>query len=85
MSEPPTPAPDDGTPTATHHWIMTIQSDRGRQATSDGGITPGTHSTSADIYSEVLNAMKAYVGSTNCTVIFYSLAPNAIDAPAVAR
>lgn len=70
-------------PAATHHWIMTVQSDRGRQATSDGGITPGTQSTSAAIYSEVLTAMKDYVGSTNCTVLFYSLTPNAIGTQAV--
>ena len=77
------PGPDDGTPqvTVVHHWIMTVQSERGRMATSDGNIliNPATR-TQDDVYTEVLNAMKDYVGSTNCTVLFYSLAPNEISA-----
>ncbi|MFJ3812259.1 hypothetical protein ACIPWE_38590 [Streptomyces sp. NPDC090073] len=60
-----------------HHWVMTIQTADGRQATTDGviDVAPGVH-TRESSYSEVLRAVKQWAGSDNATVLFFALAPN---------
>lgn len=85
----PTPTPDDGTPTSTpdavaHHWLMTVQTNDGRQGTNDGtiGAIPGMH-TRATTYTAVRKAMEEWIGTPNFTVVFFSLELNAISAPAV--
>ncbi|WP_330479966.1 hypothetical protein OG301_39175 (plasmid) [Streptomyces platensis] len=70
-TSPSTPAP------IKHHWVMTIQTADGRQATNDGQIDviPGLH-TRATSYTAVLNGMKEWVGVTDMTVLFFDLQPN---------
>jgi len=80
MSEPQTtePAP------VLYHWIMTVQTDDGRQATNDGtaNVLPGIHSQGVT-YSNVLTEMKKWMGTEQATVVFYRLVPNAIPIPTV--
>lgn len=85
--QPQQPTPEPGAspaPTVTLHWIMTIQTDDGRQGTSDGRIdaTPGTH-TDESTYTTVLHGMKQWMQSDQVTVLFYRLAPNAVSAQPV--
>lgn len=87
MNQQPTPTPDDGTPTpVAHHWIMTVQTSDGRQGTNDGtiGAIPGTH-THATTYTAIRKSMADWMGTTEFTVVFFSLEPNEINAPAVAK
>jgi hypothetical protein len=58
------------------HWIMTVQTNDGRQATNDGKIdaVPGVH-TRETTFQAVRQAMKNVVGTDHFTVLFYSLAP----------
>jgi len=73
------------TETASHpdpitlHWIMTAQTDDGRQGTNDGRIaaTPGVH-THESTYTAVLKAMEEWMGTPHFTVIFFSLTPDQI-------
>jgi hypothetical protein len=59
------------------HWVMTVQTNDGRQATNDGRIKaiPGVH-TRETTYQAVRNAMKDVVGTDHFTVLLFSLAPN---------
>jgi len=61
------------------HWIMTVQTNDGRQVTNDGkvGAVPGLH-TRETTFQAVRDSMKGLVGTDNFTVLFFSLAPNAI-------
>ncbi|WP_045563001.1 hypothetical protein [Streptomyces sp. FxanaA7] len=59
------------------HWVMTVQTNDGRQATNDGRINavPGVH-TQETTYQAVRNAMKDLVGTDHFTVVFFALHPN---------
>lgn len=83
MSEQQTPS--DAPAPVTFHWIMTVQTETGRQGTNDGSVavTPGVD-TDESTYTSVLRAMRQWVGVENVTVLYYRLAPSAISAPAVA-
>lgn len=61
------------------HWIMTVQTNDGRQATNDGkvGAVPGLH-THETTFRAVRDSMKGLVGTDHFTVVFFSLTPNAI-------
>ncbi|MFJ4356892.1 hypothetical protein ACIP25_11545 [Streptomyces massasporeus] len=61
----------------TYHWIMTVQTDDGRQATNDGRINgvPGVH-THETTFQVVRDAMKNVVETDHFTVVFFSLTPN---------
>ena len=63
----------------TFHWVMTVQTHDGRQATNDGKISaiPGVHDHQGT-YQAVRNSMKDLVGTDHFTVVFFSLTPNAI-------
>jgi hypothetical protein len=81
----PTPAQaTNAAPVVAYHWIMTVQTDDGRQGTNDGqiGALPGIH-TDESTYTTVLNGMKKWMETEQVTVVFYRLVPNAISAPAV--
>lgn len=71
----PTSQPDP----ISFHWVMTVQTNDGRQATNDGKISavPGLH-THETTFQAVRNAMKDVVGTDHFTVVFYSLTPNQI-------
>ncbi|MFK4801686.1 hypothetical protein ACI3K5_23765 [Streptomyces sp. MPA0124] len=58
------------------HWVMTVQTNDGRQATNDGKIhaVPGVH-TRETTFQAVRQAMKNVVGTDHFTVLFYALAP----------
>lgn len=60
-----------------YHWVMTVQTADGRQGTNDGlvNVAPGVHSCQST-YSEVLRAMKQWMGVDNVTVLLFSLQPN---------
>jgi hypothetical protein len=60
-----------------HHWIMTVQTTDGRQATSDGPIDviPGMH-THETSYKAVRKSVAAWVGTNEFSVLFFSLTPN---------
>jgi hypothetical protein len=61
----------------TYHWIMTVQTNDGRQATNDGRINgvPGVH-THETTFQVVRDAMKSVVETDHFTVVFFSLTPN---------
>lgn len=56
------------------HWVMTVQTNDGRQATNDGRINaiPGVH-TQETTYQAVRNAMKDLVETDHFTVVFFAL------------
>jgi hypothetical protein len=58
---------------------MTVQTNDGRQGTTDGvvNVTPGID-TQQSTYTEVLRAVKQWVGTENVTVLFYAVAPNTL-------
>ncbi|MEU3613474.1 hypothetical protein ABZ725_14320 [Streptomyces sp. NPDC006872] len=64
-------------PGTIHHWVMTVQADDGRQGTTDGviNVVPGVHTREAT-YSEVLRAVKQWIGSDSVTVLYFALQPN---------
>ena len=72
-----TAAPANQPDPITLHWIMTAQTDDGRQGTNDGRIaaTPGVH-THESTYTAVLKAMEEWMGTPHFTVTFFSLTPN---------
>jgi hypothetical protein len=74
-AKPPTTAghPDE----VIHHWIMTVETNDGRQGTNDGviGAIPGEH-THQSTYSAVRQAMRQWIGTDDFTVVFYSLNRN---------
>lgn len=59
------------------HWVMTVLTSDGRQATNDGRINaiPGVH-TRETSYQAVRKSMKDLVRTDNFTVVFFSLTPN---------
>ncbi|MEV5915731.1 hypothetical protein AB0M00_43475 [Streptomyces chartreusis] len=61
------------------HWVMTVQTNDGRQATNDGRINaiPGIHDHQST-YKAVQAAMKDVVGTDHFTVVFFSIRPNQI-------
>ena len=74
-----TTAPTGNPEPILFHWIMTVQTNDGRQATNDGRIsgTPGVH-THETTFQVIQNAMKDVVGTDHFTVVFFSLTPNAL-------
>ena len=60
-----------------HHWIMTVQTATGTTATTDSvvDVTPGSH-THEFVYSEVLKAVRQWIGTDDVTVLFFSVTPN---------
>lgn len=77
-----TSAPADGPAAVSYHWLMTVQTNDGRQGTNDGRINaiPGVH-TRATTYTAVRKAMEDWMGTPNFTVVFFSLEPNEINGP----
>lgn len=61
------------------HWVMTVQTNDGRQATNDGRINaiPGVHDHEST-FKAVRAAMKDLVGTDHFTVVFFSIRPNQI-------
>nr|WSZ21161.1 hypothetical protein OH837_48820 [Streptomyces canus] len=61
------------------HWVMTVQTNDGRQATNDGkiGAIPGVH-THETTYQAIRTSMTDLVGTDHFTVVFFSITPNAI-------
>lgn len=59
------------------HWIMTVQTGDGRQGTNNGRIsaTPGLH-THESTYVAVLKQMEQWLGTSDLTVLFFSLTSN---------
>jgi len=78
----PTPTPGDSPAAISFHWIMTVQTNDGRQGTNDGRINavPGMH-TRATTYTAVRKAMEDWMGTAEFTVVFFSLGPDEISAP----
>lgn len=83
MNQQQTNSTPTNNPAATaYHWLMTVQTNNGRQGTNDGivQVTPGID-TRQSTYTEVLRAMREWTGTDSITVLFYSLEPNDIAAP----
>jgi hypothetical protein len=74
--------PTNNPATTAYHWLMTVQTNDGRQGTNDGivQVTPGID-TRQSTYVEVLRAMREWIGMNSITVLFFSLEPNTINAP----
>lgn len=71
----PTGQPDP----VSFHWVMTAQTNDGRQGTNDGviGAIPGVH-TQQSTYNAIRKAMAEWLGTDNFTVVFFSVTPNTI-------
>ncbi|MFE7120843.1 hypothetical protein ACFU99_35985 [Streptomyces sp. NPDC057654] len=65
--------------TVAHHWIMTVQTHDGRQATYDGGLDllPG-RATRRDAYAAVRSMVAASLGTGHFVVLFFDLHPELI-------
>lgn len=84
-SQPATaPTPAQPSDAVTFYWLATIQTDDGLQITCDGtiGAIPGTH-TRASTTKTVIAQLKERHGGL--TILFLSLEPNEISAPAVTQ
>jgi hypothetical protein len=60
-----------------HHWIITVRTADGRQATRDGRIdvVPGIH-THEGSFQTVRNLVEEWLGTDELTVVFFNLTPN---------
>ena len=60
-----------------HHWIITVRTDDGRQATRDGSIdvVTGVH-THESSFNTVRNLVADWLRTEQFTVVFFSLTPN---------
>lgn len=65
----------------TYHWIISVHTSDGRQASNDGRITaiPGVH-THESTYAAVKKTVTDWLGTDDYNVIFFSLTPNQIQA-----
>ncbi len=65
--------------TVAYHWVMTVQTADGRQATTDGTsrVIEGVH-TRRQLYNSVYEQVKKHFGlnSVGTTVLFFSIEPN---------
>lgn len=61
----------------TYHWIITVHTADGRQASNDGqiAVTPGVH-TRESTYAAVKATVTDWLGTAEFSVTSFSLAPN---------
>jgi hypothetical protein len=79
MATPTTETPTTAghTDSVLHHWIITVRTADGRQATRDGRIdvVPGIH-THEGSFQTVRKLVEEWLGTDELTVVFFSLTPN---------
>ena len=74
MSTPTSTVPQTGT---VYHWVMTIQTGHGMQATYDGTTPPLQPGTTRTLYYKAVRELLAEkVGTDRFTVLLFAMEPD---------